>query len=88
MAGLGTNRPPVYPPLAQRRGEEGLVTLRVAVSADGQASSVTVLRGSGHESLDEAAMAAVRKWQFVPATRNNTAIAALADVPVDFKLSR
>ena len=88
VAGLSTNRPPVYPPLAQRRGEEGLVLLRVAVSADGQASSVTVLRGSGHESLDEAAMAAVRKWQFVPATRNNTAIAALADVPVDFKLSR
>ncbi len=85
---MSTNRPPVYPQLAQRRGDEGLVMLRVDVSGDGQPRSVAVLRSSGHESLDAAAMTAVRQWRFVPATSNNVPIASIADVPVAFRLQR
>ncbi len=86
VAGTDMNRPPPYPPLAQRRGEEGLVMLRVAVTADGQPASVAILRSSGHESLDQAAVEAVRTWRFVPATRGDVPIAAVADVPVAFSL--
>lgn len=88
VAGLSTNRPPAYPAVAQRRGEEGRVMLRVAVSQSGTALSVSVLTSSGHEMLDAAATAAVREWRFVPATRDGVAIVANADVPVDFHMPR
>ncbi len=86
VAGMSANRPPIYPRLAQRRGDEGLVVLRVAVSMNGQPSSVVVLRSSGHDSLDDAATEAVRQWRFVPATRGDVPVAAMADVPVEFRL--
>ncbi len=35
VAGMDTNRAPVYPELARRRGEQGRVLLRVNVSTDG-----------------------------------------------------
>ncbi len=56
-------------------GAEGTVALRVLISADGVARSVDVAASSGSPVLDQAAAAAVRRWRFTPATRN--------DVPID-----
>lgn len=47
--------PPEYPFEARRRGEEGRTQVRIDVQASGQVSSVTLVRGSGHRSIDEAA---------------------------------
>jgi protein TonB len=46
---------PRYPLGARMRGEEGLVRLRVEVSAAGRARDVTVVESSGYPSLDRAA---------------------------------
>jgi protein TonB len=62
------------------------VLLVVRVSAQGQAESVQVRQSSGFERLDEAAMAAVRQWRFVPARRGEEPIAASVLVPLVFKL--
>ncbi len=86
VAGMESNRAPVYPELARRRGEEGRVLLRVNVSADGSPLDVAVLETSGHQSLDAAALGAIRQWRFVPATQAGRAVAAEADVPVRFRL--
>jgi protein TonB len=48
---------------------------------------VEVENGSGSERLDKAALEAVRKWQFIPARRNNEAISAYVLVPVKFSLN-
>jgi periplasmic protein TonB len=56
-------------------GAEGIVVLRVLISADGVARSIDVAASSGSSVLDQAAAAAVRRWRFTPATRN--------DVPID-----
>lgn len=45
----------VYPGAARERDEEGDVTVRFSVTADGTVSSVTVLAGSGSQALDSAA---------------------------------
>lgn len=53
---------PLYPPDALRRGIEGAVTLQVEIAADGSVSSAVPI--SGPAPLRDAALAAVRQWQF------------------------
>ncbi len=68
------NPRPVYPSVARRRHWEGLLLLRVFVTAEGHCGKVSVSRSSGHNVLDEAALEAVSRWRFVPAkTRRNRA---------------
>jgi protein TonB len=62
------------------------VLLRVQVSATGDAASVEIVSSSGHPILDQAARAAVRAWRFIPATRGGMAVAAPADVPIEFRM--
>lgn len=80
------NPKPVYPGIARRRHWEGLVVLRVYVTADGHCGEVAVQRSSGHEVLDRAALEAVRKWRFVPAKRGDVAQASWVTVPIEFQL--
>ena len=82
------NPPPVYPPMARSRGWEGRVIVKVLVSAEGHASEVHVEQSSEHDSLDEAALEAIRQWHFVPATRVGKPVQAWVLVPMDFRLSR
>lgn len=49
-----------YPSAARLNGWEGKVVLRAVIRADGHLSDVKVHRSSGHESLDNAAMEALR----------------------------
>jgi protein TonB len=82
------NPPPAYPPLSKRRGEKGRVVLRVFVSREGTAQQVELRTSSGFEQLDQAAMAAVRQWRFVPAKQGDQAVAAWVLVPILFALER
>jgi protein TonB len=80
------NPQPRYPMSARRRGEQGTVLLKVLVSREGSAASVSVAASSGSTSLDEAALEAVRRWRFVPAKRGAQPIEAWHLVPIVFKL--
>ena len=83
---MESDRPPVYPAMARRRGEQGRVVLRVSVAAGGTPAQVAVGQSSGFPSLDDAAMDAVRQWRFVPATRDGQPVPAVAEVPILFRL--
>ncbi|YCH28629.1 energy transducer TonB [Pseudomonas sp. D2-5] len=85
LASLG-NPPPEYPSLALRRRWEGSVTLSIRVLPNGRAGSVEVTRSSGREQLDEAAIAAVKGWKFIPAKRGGTPVEGFAVQTIDFKL--
>jgi periplasmic protein TonB len=61
---------PAYSDEAREAKLQGMVTLRVLITADGRASSVQMVKGIGL-GLDERAIAAVRSWRFKPA-RNAT----------------
>jgi len=86
-ANYGTNPKPKYPTIARSRGWQGKVLLRVNVSAEGLSESVTIHRSSGHDMLDESAIAAVEKWKFIPAKRGDTAVACTVIVPIIFALN-
>lgn len=86
-AGYLNNPPPVYPKAAQRQGLQGRVLLRVFVLASGQVGSAELKQSSGKPVLDEAALAAVRGWTFVPSKRGSTPIDGWTTVPIDFKLA-
>jgi protein TonB len=75
-----------YPEAAKRRGIEGLVVVHVAVSATGAPTGVAVAKSSGHDILDDAALATVRKCRFEPATQGGTPTAGTANLPFRFRL--
>ncbi|WP_234036052.1 energy transducer TonB [Porphyrobacter sp. YT40] len=57
-----------YPADAQFRGQEGTVGVTVSVSADGRPKGCKVIRSSGHEILDTAACAGMKRYaRFDPA---------------------
>ncbi|QBQ98879.1 energy transducer TonB [Paraburkholderia pallida] len=80
------NPAPDYPAFAQDQGWEGHVILRVHVLASGTPDVVQLKTSSGHRLLDDAAVAAVRRWAFVPAKRGEDAVDGWVNVPIDFKL--
>lgn len=87
-AGYLNNPAPVYPNLSRRLREVGTVQLRVRVSAAGMPMEVLMATSSGYARLDEAALAAVKKWKFQPAQRNGNPVEAWVLVPVEFSLTR
>jgi len=80
------NPPPAYPPLSRRLGEEGRTVLRVFVDADGRPARSELATSSGSPRLDQAALAAVARWRFVPARQGETAVGAWVLVPIAFTL--
>lgn len=77
---------PRYPPLARRMGEEGEVVLRVELSEDGQIASARIASSSGFRRLDEAALAAIKKWRCNAAQRDGQPVRAVAIQPFTFSL--
>ncbi len=85
-AAAGANPRPRYPAAALARGIEGRVLLSVEVRADGGVGIVNVVQSSGHRLLDAAAVRAVSRWRFRPATRLGIAIADRVSIPIVFRL--
>jgi protein TonB len=69
-----------------RRGWEGTVLLRVQVLPSGQPGEIQIQKSSGRTQLDDAALAAVKRWSFVPAKQGDVPQAGWVSVPIDFKL--
>ncbi|MGE8390749.1 MAG: energy transducer TonB [Pseudomonas sp.] len=80
------NPAPEYPQMAQRRGWEGTVLLRVEVLPSGKPGQIQLQKSSGRDALDAAALAAVKRWSFVPAKQGDVPQAGWVSVPIDFKL--
>ena len=75
---------PRYPQDALRRGLGGTVKVRASIAADGSVADVALAEGSGNRDLDRAALEAVRRWRFKPATRNGQPVASEVSVPIVF----
>ncbi|MBD1597717.1 energy transducer TonB [Pseudomonas typographi] len=85
-AGYLKNPAPEYPALAQRRGWEGTVLMRVHVLANGRPGDIQIQQSAGRQQLDDAALAAVKRWSFVPAKQGNQPVDGWVTVPIDFKI--
>jgi len=62
------------------------VLIRAVVGEDGRVLEAEVTRSSGHRRLDEAALAAIRTWTFLPATRAGRPVVHPLEIPVLFEL--
>lgn len=79
---------PDYPEQARQSGWEGTVVLSIQILPNGRPGNVSVYRSSGYDVLDDAAVAAVRQWRFIPAKERDSgqSIACHTTMPVVFKL--
>ena len=78
------NVAPVYPPVAQAAGVQGVVILEVVIDTDGKVKDARVLRPQ--PSLSEAAVAAVRQGEYEPTLLNGAAVPVIMTVTVTFSV--
>jgi protein TonB len=76
---------PVYPEQARRRGQEGKVLLRLTIDERGNLQKVEVLEGAGFD-FEEAAVEAVKRSSFRPASIEGKPVPSIARLPVRFVL--
>ncbi|GLK91875.1 energy transducer TonB [Pseudomonas turukhanskensis] len=80
-------RQPHYPNLAKRRNQQGVVLVEVRLDERGQQRALQIVRSSGVESLDEAALEAVADWHFRPETLDGRAVPSRVQIPIEFALT-
>lgn len=80
------NPAPVYPGMSRRMGEQGTAVLRVFINTEGRAEKAEIRTSSGYSRLDEAALATVQRWRYVPGKRAGVPEAMWFNVPIRFVL--
>jgi protein TonB len=83
---LKGNPLPKYPYLARINNYEGLVILKIKVSADGRCAGISIVKSSGYKILDKAAVEAVKKWRFIPSMKNGKPVWGEKEIRIRFKL--
>jgi TonB family protein len=76
---------PFYPKEPHDAGIQGAVGLEVVIEADGSVGDVRVTNPV-HRDLNEAAIACVRQWRFVPGKVSGSPVPVIATIEVSFVL--
>ncbi|HEY9133931.1 MAG TPA: energy transducer TonB [Dyella sp.] len=92
--GSGTHGPvlikggqPRYPTAAMRSAQEGWVEVSFTISAEGNVGNVKVVDSQPRHVFDRAAMDAVTRWKYEPATQGGTPVATERQQRIEFKLN-
>ena len=80
--------PPQYPSALLKKGIGGKVIVTCVIDAAGNLSSTRIKQSSGHPELDKAAINAVSRWKFKPATRGGKKFKATCNVPFTFQVKK
>jgi TonB family protein len=75
---------PIYPPEAQLAGIAGIIIIEATIAVDGRVSDAKVLRSI--PLLDQAALDAVRQWEYTPTYLNGVPVPVIMTVTVNFSL--
>lgn len=78
---------PRYPIAAMRAAQEGWVEVEFTVTASGDVDGVKVIDAQPRHVFDRAAVDAVGRWKFKPATQNGEPAASRLRRRIEFKLS-
>ena len=76
---------PEYPKSLKEEGIEGEVMLMITIDEKGQVVEVTV-KHSDHQLFSQAAVEAIKKCLFTPATKNGKPVIVKIDIPIKFIL--
>ena len=82
---LQNPRPP-YPAISRRLNEQGKTTVRVLIGIDGQPQRAEISKSSGFARLDDAAVATVMRWRYLPGKRGGVSEAMWFNVPINWVL--
>lgn len=85
-SGKISNQAPVYPQMSRKLREQGIVVLDILVKTDGTIGDIKIKTSSGFKRLDEAALKAVKRWRYEPATQGGIKIDFWYVQPVEFNL--
>ncbi|MEX2467171.1 MAG: M56 family metallopeptidase [Gemmatimonadota bacterium] len=77
-----------YPPLLREAGVEGTVRVYFLISATGRVAEVRLDQSSGHEALDEAALAVAAVYRFAPALNREEPVPVWVSFPITFQAGR
>jgi periplasmic protein TonB len=77
--------PLVYPQMAQVARVQGMVIIEATIGTDGRVANAKVLRSV--PLLDQAALDAVRTWEYTPTLLNGVPVAVIMTVVVQFNLN-
>lgn len=80
------NPTPPYPALSRRLNEQGKTIVRVMIGVDGLPQRAEIAKSSGFDRLDQAALATVMRWRYVPGKRGGVAEAMWFNVPINWVL--
>jgi protein TonB len=75
--------PPIYPKMASLARVGGTVVLEAVVTVDGTVAEIRIV--SGHPLLVDAAIAAVKQWQYEPTLLNGVPTAVILIAKVHFE---
>ena len=78
------NVQPIYPLIAQSARVQGVVIIEATIDPGGKVANTRVLRSI--PLLDQAALDAVRKWEYEPTRLNGVAVPVIMTVTVNFTL--
>lgn len=92
MSERGLTRPrllreakPFYPMEPLKAAVQGVVVIDIVIGADGTPVAARVVKPL-HPDLDEAAMAAARKWRFSPGAQAAVAVPVIATIELSFTI--
>lgn len=77
---------PNYPPAMRRQDQEGKVTVRVHIGADGRVLDVEKVFATTEAFWKATQDQAIKKWRFLPATSDGTPVESVRVMTVYFKL--
>ena len=78
---------PRYPSYSRRHGEEGTAVLSIEILANGKHGRVEVISPSGYPRLDKAALQAVERASFIPATVRGKPVSSTKRITFTFMLT-
>ena len=79
---------PNYPKESKEMGIQGTVIVQVFVNEEGKVTETSILQGIPNTGLDEAAIEAIKKTRFKPATfANGNPVGVWTSIPVNFRLN-
>jgi protein TonB len=77
---------PTYPDMARQAGIEGQTVVEALVDVDGAIADARILKSSGNQSLDAAAVDAAMRAKFSPAKQRDKAVRVWVSIPFRFTL--
>ena len=77
--------PPAYPAGAKKEKIQGKVVLEVTIDEQGKVVGVKTVE-SVHSSLEEAAMVAIKQWEYAPFIMDGKPVAVNTTVTINFAL--